>query len=156
MEIYEGNSNIAIAAATSAGKTIASEMYLAYGIRKLGGKGIYVGPLKALASEKQQDWSDPSHHFNVNGLKVAIVTGDFRYTSSRMSEVDAADLIVMTPEMLASRSRNHKSDKSKFLHEVGTVVFDESHLLTVPSRGDHIEVALMKLTDINPDIRIVL
>ncbi len=155
-EVYEGNSNIAIAAATSAGKTVAAEMYLAYETRKRGGKGIYVGPLKALASEKQQDWSDPAHHFNVNGLKTAIVTGDFRYTNSRISEVDDADLIVMTPEMLASRSRNHKSDKSKFLHNVGTVVFDESHLLTVPSRGDHIEVALMKLTDINPNIRIVL
>ena len=43
METYEGNSNVAIAAATSAGKTVCSEMYLAYEIRKRGGKGIVTG-----------------------------------------------------------------------------------------------------------------
>ena len=154
METYEGDSNIAIAAATSAGKTVCSEMYLAYEIHKRGGKGIYVGPLKALANEKEQDWTSPEHHFS--NLKTFIATGDFRFTMNRLKELEQSSIIVMTPEMLASRCRNYKSDKSKFLQETGTVIFDESHLLTVPSRGDHIEVALMKLTEINPNIRIVL
>jgi replicative superfamily II helicase len=153
IEIYQGDSNIAIAAATSAGKTVCSEIYLAYEIRKRGGKGIYVAPLKALAKEKEQDWTDSSHHFG--DLKTFIATGDFRFTAKRLKEMEDSQLIIMTPEMLASRCRNHKSYKSKFLYEVGTVVFDESHLLTVPSRGDHIEIALMKLSEINPDIRIV-
>ncbi len=153
-EIYDGVTNVAIAAATSAGKTICSEMYLAHEIRKNGGKGIYVGPLKALAKEKEQDWSNPEHHFST--IKTAICTGDYRFTAKRIKEVDESDLVVMTPEMLASRCRNASSDKSQFLKEVGVVVFDESHLLTVPSRGDHIEVALMKLTEINPNVRIVL
>ncbi len=52
LETYDGTGNIAIAAATSAGKTVAAEMYLAYEVRKRGGKGIYVGPLKALCKEK--------------------------------------------------------------------------------------------------------
>jgi replicative superfamily II helicase len=154
IETYQGDSNIAIAAATSAGKTVCSEMYLAYEIRKRGGKGIYVAPLKALAKEKEQDWTDSSHHFG--DLKTFIATGDFRFTTKRLKEMEDSQLIIMTPEMLASRCRNHKSHKSKFLYEVGTVVFDESHLLTVPFRGDHIEVALMKLSEINPNIRIVL
>lgn len=154
METFEGDSNVAIAAATSAGKTVCSEMYLAYEIRKRGGKGIYVGPLKALAKEKEQDWTSDKHHFH--DLNIAIATGDHRLTARRIKEMDEANLVVMTPEMLASRCRNHKSDKSRFLYDVGTVVFDESHLLTVPKRGDHIEVALMKLAEINPDIRTVL
>jgi|688.fasta_scaffold08002_18 replicative superfamily II helicase len=153
-EVYEGDSNVAIAAATSAGKTVCSEMYLAYELRKRGGKGIYVGPLKALAKEKEIDWTDPNHHFS--DVKTFIATGDFRFTAKRLKEMEESSLIVMTPEMLASRCRNHTSDKSQFLYDVGTVVFDESHLLTVPSRGDHIEVALMKLTEINPNVRIVL
>lgn len=153
-DVFEGGSNVAIAAATSAGKTVCSEMYLAYEIRKRGGKGIYVGPLKALAKEKEMDWQDPKHHFN--DVPLSIITGDYRFTTQRISELDEAKLIVMTPEMLASRCRNNSSDKSRFLQDVGTVVFDESHLLTVPGRGDHIEVALMKLTRINPDVRIVL
>lgn len=156
VEVFNSDANIAVAAATSAGKTVCSEIYLAHEIhkRKKNGVGVYVGPLKALAREKQRDWSKPSHHFS--GLKTSIVSGDFRLTANRLNEVDEADLIVMTPEMLASRCRNHRSDKSSFLKNVGTIAFDESHLLTVPGRGDHIEVALMKLTEINPDARVVL
>ncbi|CAE7860239.1 hel308 [Symbiodinium microadriaticum] len=154
METYDGESNIAIAAATSAGKTVCAEMYMSYEVRERGGKALYVGPLKALAKEKEGDWKSSDHHFN--DKNISICTGDFRLTKARIKELDRADIIVMTPEMLASRCRNHKSEKSGFLKDIGTVVFDESHLLTVPSRGDHIEVALMKLTEINPDVRIVL
>ena len=152
-EIYDNGSNVCVAAATSAGKTICCEMYLAHEIRKRGGKGIYVGPLKALAKEKEQEWSSETHHFG--DLKTFIATGDFRFTASRIKEMEESDLVVLTPEMLASRCRNHNSDKSKFLQDCGTIVFDESHLLTVPNRGDHIEVALMKLTEINRNIRVV-
>lgn len=154
IETYEGDSNIAIAAATSAGKTVCAEMYMSYEVRKRKGKALYVGPLKALAKEKEDDWKSDEHHFH--DLNVSICTGDYRLTQARVKEMDRADIIVMTPEMLASRCRNHKSEKSHFLRDIGTVVFDESHLLTVPNRGDHIEVALMKLTDINPHARMVM
>lgn len=151
---FKGDSNIAIAAATSAGKTVCSEIYMAYEVRKRKGKAIYVGPLKALAKEKEEDWKSDEHHFN--DLNVSICTGDYKLTQKRVQELDDADVIVMTPEMLASRCRNHESEKSHFLQNVGTIVFDESHLLTVPNRGDHIEVALMQMVDINPNVRIIL
>lgn len=154
IETFEGDSNIALAAQTSAGKTVSAEMYMAYETRVRKGKALYIGPLKALAAEKRDDWTNPAHHFN--DMRVSICTGDYRLTNSRIKELDAADVIVMTPEMLASRCRNHKSEKSNFLKDIGTVVFDESHLLTVPGRGDHIEIALMKITEINPNIRVVL
>lgn len=154
MDTFEGDGNIAIAASTSAGKTCCAEMYMSYETRKRGGKSIYIGPMKALAKEKERDWTDKSHHFG--DLNVAIMTGDYRFTKRRISEIEKADIIAMTPEMLASRCRNHKTEKSNFLKDVGTVAFDESHLLGVPGRGDHIEVALMKLTEINPDLRAVL
>jgi replicative superfamily II helicase len=153
-EFYKGDHNVAVAAATSSGKTVMAEMIMSYEIRSGHGKAIYVGPLKALAKEKEQEWTDPSHHFS--DMNIEIVTGDYRLTASRIEELEKANIIVMTPEMLASRSRNDKSEKSAFLQQVAVVVFDESHLLTVPSRGDHIEVALMKLLSINPDVRIVL
>ena len=69
-EYYEGESNIAIAAATSAGKTVSAEMYMAYEARVRGGKSVYIGPLKALAKEKEIDWTDPDHHFK--DLKISI------------------------------------------------------------------------------------
>ena len=134
--------------------TVCAEMFMAYEIKKRKGKTIYVGPMKALAKEKEADWTSDEHHFSEQN--VSIVTGDFRLTKKRIDELEKANIIVMTPEMMASRCRNSTSDKSEFLKEVGTVVFDESHLLTVPGRGDHIEVALMKMVEINPDVRIVL
>jgi replicative superfamily II helicase len=103
--------------------TVCSEMYLAYEIRNRGGKGVYVGPLKALAKEKEIEWTDKEHHFS--DLKTFIATGDFRFTNKRIKEMEESNLIIMTPEMLASRCRNYKSDKSKFLNDVGTLVFDE-------------------------------
>ena len=157
LETFDGNTNIAIAAATSAGKTVCAEMYMSYETRKRGGKALYIAPLKSLARQKEQDWTNPAkrpHHFN--DLNISICTGDFRVTEKRTKELNKSNIIVMTPEMLASRCRNQSSEKSEFLQQVGTVVFDESHLLTVPNRGDHIEVALMKLVKINPEVRVVM
>jgi replicative superfamily II helicase len=137
--------------------TVCAEMYLSYECRKRGGKGLYIAPLKSLARQKEQDWTNPKkrpHHFN--DLKTSICTGDFRITAKRAKELEESNIVIMTPEMLASRCRNHSSEKSHFLESAGTIVFDEAHLLTVPSRGDHIEVALMKMVEINPDVRIVL
>jgi replicative superfamily II helicase len=154
LEIVEKDCNIAVSASTSGGKTVCAEIFMSHAIRTGKGKAIYIGPMRALAREKEQDWKKPTHHFS--DLKVSICTGDYRLTTSRVKELDDADIIVMTPEMLASRARNASSEKSRFLQDVAVVCFDESHLLTVPGRGDHIEVALMKLAKINPNIRVVL
>jgi helicase len=154
LDVYSNDANVAVSASTSAGKTICAEIFMANAVRTGKGKAIYIGPMRALAVEKKKDWTKPTHHFA--DLNTSICTGDYRMTQARVKELDDANLIVMTPEMLASRARNSKSEKSRFLHDVGVVAFDESHLLTVPDRGDHIEIALMKLTEINPQVKIVL
>lgn len=41
-------------------------------------------------------------------------------------------------------------------NEGRSILAHNSHLLTVPGRGDHLEVGLMKFTDINPKARLVL
>lgn len=152
IDVYEEDSNVLIAAATSSGKTVCSEIYLSHEIHKRGGKAMYVVPLRALAQEKIDDWTDPFHMFG--RLKVSICTGDYQLTASRKKELEKADLIIMSSEMLASRCRNMKSENNSWLKEIGTVFVDESHLLTVPGRGDHLEIAMMKLTQMNDKIRI--
>lgn len=154
MDFYDKDMNGIISASTSAGKTIVAEQFLSYEIRKKGKKGMFLVPMRALAQEKIDQWMDPEHHFG--GLKISICTGDYRITKERSKELDEADLIIMTSEMLSHRSRNFQSEQSNFLKEIGTLVVDESHLLTVPGRGDHLEVGLMKFTDINKDSRIIL
>lgn len=152
-ELHDKNCNCVIAAPTSVGKTVCAEMFMAHEVRVRGGKAIYLAPLRALAKEKIDDWTSPGSIFS--GLKIEICTGDYRLTDSRLKELEAADVIVMTSEMLSSRCRNMESEKTQFLKSCGTLVVDEAHLLTVPGRGDHLEVGLMKFSQIARDPRIV-
>ena len=154
MDFYDKDTNGLIAAMTSAGKTVIAEMFLAQEIRKRGGKGMFLAPLRALAREKITDWTDKNYHFA--DQKISICTGDYRLTKERSKELNDANLIIMTSEMLNHRSRNYKSEQNNWLLDVGTLIIDESHLLTVPGRGDHLEVGLMKFTEINPKARLVL
>jgi len=153
-EFFDKPGNAAIAAKTSAGKTVCAEMLLGHEVRKRGGKGMYLAPLKALAQEKSEDWTKKGHHFA--DLNVSICTGDYLLTPSRKKELAAANMVVMSSEMLNSRGRNYESEHNAWLKEVGTVVIDESHLLTVPGRGDHLESGLIKYSKLNPDGRIIL
>ncbi len=152
-DFYDKDNNLIVATATSSGKTVVAEMMLSYEIRKLGGKGLYLVPLRALAQEKIDEWTDKDHHFH--GLKISICTGDYRLTAERKAELDAADLIIMSYEMFNSRVRNLGSERSEFLKKVGTLVADEVHLLTVPKRGDHLEAGLMRFSEINKACRMV-
>jgi replicative superfamily II helicase len=152
-EICDKNCNCVIAAPTSVGKTVCAELFMSHEVRVRGGKAIYLAPLRALAKEKIDDWTSSGSIFG--DLKIAICTGDYRLTESRMRELNEADIIVMTSEMLNSRCRNMDSEKNDFLKDCGTIVVDESHLLTVPGRGDHLEVGLMKFSEFARDPRIV-
>lgn len=153
-EIHNKDCNCVIAAPTSVGKTVCAEMFMANEVYKRGGKAIYLAPLRALAKEKIDDWQSEDSIFS--GLKIAICTGDYRLTTERKKELEEANIIIMTSEMLNSRCRNLKSEQNDFLKKCGTLVVDESHLLTVPSRGDHLEIGLMKFSKISPLSRIVL
>lgn len=151
-EIYSEDCNAVIAAKTSAGKTICSEIFVASQLRN-GGKAMYLAPLKALAKEKIDDWTNENHHFS--DLKLAICTGDYILNNKTKKQLEESNLIIMTSEMLNSKCRNYKSESNDWLKEIKTLIIDEFHLLTVPGRGDHLEVGLMKFAKINPDCRII-
>ena len=133
--------------------TVCAEMFMAQEVRERGGKAMYLAPLRALAKEKIDDWTNPDHHFADQNL--SICTGDYRLTPERKKELEAANVILMTSEMLNARARNYTTENNEFLKSVGTLVVDESHLLTVAGRGDHLEVGLMKFCQVAPDARIV-
>jgi len=153
-EVYSEDCNLVVAASTSTGKTVIAEMLAAHEIRKNKRKAIYIAPMKALAKEKLDDWADENHHFG--DLKISICTGDYQLTATRKKELEEADIIVMTPEMLSSRVRNFKSENNKFLLDVGVLIEDEFHICGAPSRGDHVEISLMKFCKMNPTCRLCL
>jgi len=151
--LYDQDVNGIVAASTSAGKTVCSELFLAHEIRKRKGKGMMLVPIRALAQERYDDWTRKDHHFG--DLKVSICTGDYRLDQEKMKGVADSDLVIMTSEMLNSRSRND-TKQSNFIKSIKTLIVDESHLITTPGRGDHLEVGLIKFLEINPDARVIL
>lgn len=150
--------NVVVSANTSAGKTVVGEMFLSETIWN-GMKGMFVSPLKAVANEKYSDWTMKHHSFGayaVNGhLNVSICTGDFQLTPDRARELALSHLIVMTPEMLDSRSRRQTSEGNAWLGQVGTLVIDEQHLLGMEERGHRLESALMRFTKGNQNCRLI-
>jgi len=152
-EYYDKDVNCVVAASTSAGKTTVAEMFMADSIAK-GKKAIFLSPLKAVSQEKYDDWTNPEHSWSK--LNVSIVTGDYQLTQQRVEELNKADVIVMTNEMLDSRTRRINIEQNDWLLKAGVLVCDESHLLCIKGRGDRSESALMRFSKQNLECRIVL
>lgn len=150
-QTVEEDCNCLVAASTSAGKTVISEMYGSYEIRKNKKKFLFLVPLRALANEKLADWSDKSHHFG--DLKIGIFTGDYK-KDNKDASFDNFDIIIMTSEMLNHKLRVSQKNQD-WVKNVGVIVVDESHLLTVEGRGDHLEAALVNFSQKSPSTRIV-
>jgi helicase len=136
-----------IAAATSCGKTVMSELFASYTVRVQKKKFIFLCPLRALAYEKFTDWTSPGNHFS--DLNIGIYTGDYKEKKG----FEKNDIIIMTSEML-----NHKVrlGSEPWIKDVGLVVVDESHTLAMEGRGPHLESALLNFTRINNTARIIL
>lgn len=152
-DYYTEDANTLIAARTSAGKTVVSEMFLAHEIRKRGGKGMFLAPLRALAQEKIDQWTDLQYHFK--DLKISICTGDYRLTKERAKELAEADMIIMTSEMLNHRSRNFKSEQNNWLLDVGTLCIDECLPPNAMIETDRGLIPIGEIIDKNLDVKVV-
>jgi len=146
------NINLIVSASTSAGKTIVAEQNIAHMVAS-GKKAIFLSPLKAVTQEKYDDWTDAEHYFSK--FKIEIITGDYRLTEARVASIQQANLILMTSEMLDTRTRYFNTENNAWLQDVGVIVIDEAHLLNT-SRGPALEVGLMRFTQQNPSVKIVL
>jgi helicase len=151
LSVVEKDCNILIATATSSGKTVMAEMFGSYELRKNNKKLLFLCPLRALANEKFYDWTNSSYHFS--DLKIGIFTGDFK--KDNKGDLSDLDIIIMTSEMLNHKLRS-TSSKTDWIKNIGVICIDESHLLTVPGRGDHLESAIMNFSKINCNSRFVL
>jgi replicative superfamily II helicase len=140
------DANFIVSARTSAGKTVIAEL-------ARNGKLLYLSPLKAISQEKRDDWTDAKHTWS--NLRVSISTGDYQLTPDRVQEMRNADVIVMTSEMLDSRSRNMEHEKNDWLKQIDTLVIDEFHLIGYKGRGDKLESAIIRFTEQNPNCRII-
>lgn len=117
-------------------------------------KVIYSAPLKALSSEKFHDWT--------NGIfknqTIIQLTGDTltspKIRAEMMKQCQSADIVLMTSELLDSLTRNFQSENYQWLMDVALLICDESHIITSPGRGDCVEAAVMRFSQINPRARL--
>lgn len=149
-ELEGSGKNLIVSAPTSSGKTDIAIFALLQALRA-GKRAIYLSPLRALSQEKYDSWTDSNSPFSK--YKICLYTGDVH--TKRVSDLEAADLIIITSEMLDSKSRSQYVEAT-YLAQVGALVCDEAHLIGVPNRGPRFEAALMRFTEIAPDARIIL
>ena len=142
--------NLVLASPTASGKTLVAEFCALKHILEKNGKAIYLTPLRALASEKFEEFKKYTTITKKNGRKVrvGISTGDFDSTDPWLERFD---VIITTNEKADSLLRH----RAKWMDEISLVVADEVHLLNEAERGPTLEVVLARLMLTNPDVQIL-
>jgi replicative superfamily II helicase len=144
--------NLLVSAPTASGKSTAMYMLGNKWLEK-GKRIVYIGIMRALAQEKSDDLNEYGHPWGK--YKHTVISGDYRMDADKQREVDAAQIICITPEALASRMRHPKSEKNKWMSEIGLLVIDEIHLLTQEDRGTNMEAALIEFTHVFPETQLL-
>ena len=136
--VMNGN-NVLVTTPTSSGKTLIGLMGM-INILNMGKKVVYLTPLKALATEKFNEFkiiTDLSC-FRNRRVNIGISTGDY---DSSGSELVNKDVIILTNEKMDSILRHD----SNWIYDVGLFIIDEIHLLTERERGPTLEIILTKI-----------
>ncbi|MGA2680343.1 MAG: DEAD/DEAH box helicase [Candidatus Bathyarchaeia archaeon] len=147
--VLEGQ-NIVLASPTASGKTLIAELCSLKHVLEKNGKVVYLSPLRALASEKFEEFRKYTSIRKQDGRKVSvgISTGDFDTADNWLERYD---IIVTTNEKADSLLRH----RAKWMNEISLVVADEVHLLNDAGRGPTLEIVLARLLQVNPDIQIL-
>jgi ATP-dependent DNA helicase len=142
--------NLVLASPTASGKTLVAELCALRHILEKNGKTMYLTPLRALASEKFEEFKKYASIVKTDGkrVRIGISTGDYDSTDSWLERYD---IIITTNEKADSLLRH----RAKWMEEISLVVADEVHLLNDAERGPTLEVVLARLMEINPDIQVL-
>jgi helicase len=135
--LLQGKS-ILVSAPTASGKTLLAMLGIIKHLSEKKGKIVYLSPLKALASEKFNEFKKlDSLDFGKN-MKIQISTGDFDISDKSLGQ---NDILVLTNEKMDSIIRQG----ADWIDEISLVIADEVHLLGDDDRGPTLEIILTKL-----------
>jgi helicase len=135
--VTEGERLVA-AVPTASGKTFVASLAML----TADGPGLYIVPLRALAREKYETFSE------LPDVSVGISTGDFDESAADLGE---HDVVVATSEKVDSAIRNG----ADWIADLACVVVDEVHLVGSEGRGPTLEVTLATLQRRAPGVCIV-
>ena len=139
--------NLVAAIPTASGKTLVATLAMLSAIDgpdSDGGTALYIVPLRALASEKHEDFAE----FEAYGLDIGVSTGNYESDGGWLA---GKDVIVATSEKVDSLVRND----AQWLDDLSCVVSDEVHLVDDGERGPTLEVTLAKLRSLNASLQTV-
>ena len=108
--------NVLVSVPTASGKTLIAMLATISHLSKNKSKVIYLTPLRALASEKFEEFKK-LEKINESKIKVAISTGDSNSTDNKL---DDADVIILTNETMDAMMTFQKS----WIYEIGLVISD--------------------------------
>ena len=139
--------NTMVCIPTASGKSLVAFMGIVHQIKvkDVGSRGIYIVPLKALASEKQNELKQLGEHL---GLKIGLGIGDAPNEANQISD---CDILVCTSEKLDSLMRS----KPEVLRRVSVVVADEFHLVNDSHRGPTMEINLARIRHLLPHAQLI-
>ena len=142
--------NLVLASPTASGKTLVAELSALKHIVESNGKVLYLTPLRALASEKYQEFKNYTAIRKPNGrrVNVGISTGDYDSSDPWLGKFD---IIITTNEKADSLLRH----RAPWVDELSLVVADEVHLLNDAERGPTLEVVLARLMQMNPEAQLL-
>ena len=142
--------NLVLASPTASGKTLIAELCALRHILDRGGKVLYLTPLRALTSEKYQDFRKYTSIKKPSGypISIGISTGDYDSADPWLGRYD---VIITTNEKCDSLLRHRPS----WINTITLVVADEIHTIMDADRGPTLEVTLTRLMEVNPHAQIL-
>lgn len=126
--------NLLIASPTASGKTLVAEIACINSILSTGKRAIYIAPMRALASEKYNEFKEAYPY-----ISSAISIGDLDSNDQWLANYR---MMFFSTEKFDSLLR-HGID---WIQSIGCIVFDEVHMLGDLSRGPTLELLMTKLS----------
>ncbi|XP_029473514.1 probable ATP-dependent DNA helicase HFM1 [Rhinatrema bivittatum] len=151
--------NFVICAPTGSGKTVIFELAITRLLMEVpmpwsNVKIVYMAPIKALCSQRFDDWKEK---FGPIGLNCKELTGDTLIDD--LFEIQHAHIIMTTPEKWDSMTRKWRDNT--LVQLVRLFLIDEVHVVKDESRGATLEVVVSRMKTIqsclsrsceNPDV----
>nr|XP_009478880.1 PREDICTED: probable ATP-dependent DNA helicase HFM1 [Pelecanus crispus] len=142
--------NFVVCAPTGSGKTVMFELAITRLLMEaplpwLNTKVVYMAPIKALCSQRFDDWKEK---FGPIGLSCKELTGDT--VMDDLFEIHHAHIIITTPEKWDSMTRRWRGNS--LVQLVRLFLIDEVHVIKDESRGATLEVVVSRMKTVQSSL----